>query len=124
MPSPVRTFFVACAILLPGAAIVSFIASGCGSSCSEDPDCVNGHVAVPMYEASIPDTTVPPVQETGTGDVTADATNDATTMDGSPDAEVSEAGSSDASPDGGLDDGAPVDGASDGSASLDGAEGG
>jgi hypothetical protein len=103
MSSPTRALLVACAVLFPGATLVSMAASGCESTT---------HIDVPVYEAGIPDTTLPPFPDTGAGDTATDAPADVA-ADASADA-VPEAESTDAERmDGKTSDGASKDGRSD-----------
>jgi hypothetical protein len=106
MPSPARAFSVACAVLFPGATLVSMAASGCESQ---------AYIPVPIYEAGVPDTTVVVMPDTGLGDTSADVgdvsadvspdvesdagmdSSDGETKDGRADAEGTDAKGEDAS---------------------------
>jgi hypothetical protein len=98
MPSPARALIVACAVLFPGATLVSMAASGCESQ---------AYIPLPVYEASVPDTTVVAMPDTGLGDTSADV--------GVVSADASADVSPDVASDAGMDssDGEATDGRSD-----------
>ena len=103
MSSPTRALLVACAVLFPGATLVSMATSGCESTT---------HIDVPIYEAGIADTTLPPFPDTAAGDSSADAAADDTadvSADVAPDTSSTDAETTD----GKTSDGASQDGRSD-----------
>ncbi len=107
MLSPARALLVACALLVPGTTLVSMAVSGCESTT---------HIPLPVYEASIPDTTAPPMEDTGAGDAATDVVSDAP-AEATADAPAADSeapdGATDAPTDGGTPEGGGETGAAD-----------